>query len=301
MLVSSLHAWDIVITGNKDVSEKQIRAALHSIGLDRGAFIPRIDVSDINSRIVRALPELSSASLHIDGTVLYLDVIERVRPPEKADLTGVYDVIAKHDGVITHIETYNGRAAVREGDAVTEGQVIISGVFTAGDDPYLEIATHARGKAYAYYYREFVYTVPLEHTFMRPTGKTDVKTVFNVFGAEIRTFMGELFPFEHYGSSVETHRLTLGPLRLPASKTVITTEEYAAEKVRLTPDAAREIALEAFEAWCANDIEGKVEDIEFKTEYDDAADCVTLYGSVKVTAEIGVESERDIMRNNLLN
>ncbi|MBP5657152.1 MAG: sporulation protein YqfD [Clostridia bacterium] len=301
MFVSSLFAWDIVVTGNTNVSEKQILASLDSLGVDIGAFIPRIDVSDVNSRLVLALPELSSASLHIDGTVLYVDVIERVRPPEKAERSGVYDVVAARDGVITDIETYNGRAVVKPGDTVSAGQVLISGVFTIGDDPCLEAATHARGKVTAYYYREFVYTVPLRYVFRIRTGRTEEKTVYRVFGNEIRLFLGELFGYEHFEASVKTYDITLGPLKLPVSKTVITVEEYAPETVSLTPDQAREKALEAFEAWYSNDLEGAAEDIEYSTEYDVFAGCVTLYGSVKVTSEIGAERENNLIGNNLLN
>ncbi|MBQ6183687.1 MAG: sporulation protein YqfD [Clostridia bacterium] len=301
MLVSSLFAWDIVITGNSDVSERQILASLDSLGVDIGAYIPRIDVSDVNSRLVLALPELSSASLHIDGTVLYVDVIERVRPPEKAERSGVYDVVAARDGVITDIETYNGRAVVKPGDTVSAGQVLISGVFTVGDDPCLEAATHARGKVTAYYYREFVYTVPLRYVFRTRTGRTEEKTVYRVFGNDLNLFFGELFGFEHFDAAVTTYDITLGPLKLPVSKTVITAEEYVTETVTLAPEEAREKALEAFEAWYSNDLEGIAEDIEFSTEYDVFANCVTLYGSVKVHSEIGVERENDLIGNNLLN
>ncbi len=301
MFISSLHAWEIVITGNSSVSESRILYMLRTFGVERGSYIPGINVSEVNSKMITALPELSSASLHIDGTSLRLDVIERVRPPEMTDRSGVYDVVAAHDGVVTGIEAYNGRALVKAGDTVTRGQVLITGVYTAGDDPYLEVATHARGKVTAYFYAEFVYTVPLKHDFLSPTGKTDVKTVYGVFGSEYRTFLGELFRFEHYGADVRTDGVYLGPLKLPITRAVITAEEYKAETVMLTPDAAREKALEAFEAWYSNDVEGRIEDIVFRTEYDDAAGCVTLRGSVKVTADIAEERENDVIGNNLLN
>ncbi|MBP5155016.1 MAG: sporulation protein YqfD, partial [Clostridia bacterium] len=229
IFVSTLFAWEIEITGNKNVSEKEILFVLEELGVKSGAFIPAIDVGGTNDRLVSALPELSSASLHIDGTKLCVDVIERVRPPEKANTAGVYDVVAARDGIVTRMEAYNGRPEVKAGDTVVKGQVLISGYYTAGDDPRVDIATHASGKVTAEYYKEFVYTVPLDHRFRSYTGKVEKRVVYGMFGGEIKAYMGKAFPFALFEAELDVKNLTLGPLKLPVTKTTLTLREYEYE------------------------------------------------------------------------
>ena len=294
IFVSTLFAWEIEITGNKTVGEKEILYALEELGVKSGSFIPAIDVGGTNDRLVSALPELSSASLHIDGTKLCVDVIERVRPPERADVSGVYDVVAAHDGIVTRMEAYNGRPEVKAGDTVVKGQVLISGYYTAGDDPRVDIATHASGKVMAEYYKNFVYTVPLGFRLRSYTGKTEKRVEYSLFGKEIKTYLGKAFPFALFETDIDIQKLTLGPLKLPVTKTTLTTREYVYETLTLTREQAEQKALGAFEAWCAADLEGKCKSRYYSMEYDEMTKSVTIYGTAGVSADIAQEQPHGV-------
>ena len=50
-----------------------------------------------------------------------------VPPPETAVLTGHADVVAAEDGVIKRLTAFAGTPAVKEGDFVRAGQVLIEG------------------------------------------------------------------------------------------------------------------------------------------------------------------------------
>jgi len=294
MFVSSLFAWEINVTGNGSVSDAAILCALERMGVYVGAFIPDIDVSGVNGRLVCELPELSSANLHIDGTSLCVDVIERVRPPVKIDVSGVYDVIAAEDGVVRSLEIYSGRAAVAVGDTVVKGQVLVNGVYTAGEDPSVDIATHARAAVRAEYIKSFVYSVPLDFAERRYTGRTDEKTVIYVLGRPYKLFMGEPYVYEHFDAAAVTESVSVFSLKLPVTKTTLRVSEYVYDVRRIGVEEAREKALRAFDAWCANDTEGRITDKRFKTEYDLAADCVTIYGEVTLEGDIACERRSDV-------
>ena len=289
MFAASLYAWEINITGNRAVSDGAILSALERMGVCVGAFIPDIDVSGVNGRLVNELPELSSASLHIDGTSLCLDVIERVRPPERTDVSGVCDIVASRDGVVTSLEVYSGRAAVAVGDTVVKGQVLVNGVYTAGDDPFADIATHARAAVRAEYIQSFVFSVPLDFAERRYTGRTDEKTVLYVLGKGFRLFMGEPYVYEHFDAASVTESVSLFSLKLPVRKTTLRVDEYVYDVRRLSVEEAREKALRAFEAWCANDAEGRITNKKYKTEYDRMGDCVTIRGEVTLEGDIACE------------
>ena len=57
---------------------------------------------------------------------------EAVQPPELTQEEGHYHVVSKADGIVTRVETMDGEAAVKEGDTVTEGEILISGTVTHG-------------------------------------------------------------------------------------------------------------------------------------------------------------------------
>ena len=294
IFVSTLFAWEIEITGNKTVGEKEILYVLEELGIKNGSFIPSIDVGGTNDRLVSALPELSSASLHIDGTKLCVDVIERVRPPERVDASGVYDVVAAHDGVVLRVEAYNGRPEVKAGDTVVKGQVLISGYYTAGDEPRVVIAAHASGRVVAGYFKEFVYTVPLDFRVRSYTGRTEIRTEYGLFGGEIRTYLGKAFPFALFEAELNVQKPALGPLKLPVTKATLTLREYSYETVSLTRDQAEEKALGAFEAWCDEDIEGKCESRYYIMEYDENTNSVTIRGTAAVSADIAEEQAHGV-------
>lgn len=53
---------------------------------------------------------------------------ERVNPPELLDERTPTNVIARRAGFVLEVRDWNGIAAVLPGSAVTEGQLLISGV-----------------------------------------------------------------------------------------------------------------------------------------------------------------------------
>ena len=78
-------------------------------------------------------------------------VREAVQPPELTQEEGHYHVVSKADGIVTRVETMDGEAAVKEGDTVTEGEILISGTVSMeppmySDQPVRYYQTHARGR-----------------------------------------------------------------------------------------------------------------------------------------------------------
>lgn len=90
-------------------------------------------------------------SLNLHGTRLEVQVREAVQPPELTQEEGHYHVVSKADGIVTRVETMDGEAAVKEGDTVTEGEILISGTVSMeppmySDQPVRYYQTHARGR-----------------------------------------------------------------------------------------------------------------------------------------------------------
>ena len=59
-------------------------------------------------------------------------------------------------------------------------------------------------------------------------------------------------------------------------------------------ETAKENALAAFKAWCANDLEGRLESADYTIEYDKEANRVTIRGTAAIIADIAEERERAV-------
>ena len=284
MFVSSLFVWDVRVTGNAVISSSRILAELKSHGVCVGTFIPGINAPQAGTKLLISMSELSSAYVNINGTIITVDVIERRFKPDITFDDGYNNVVASDDGVIVGVEAYSGKPVVSHGDVVTKGQTLICGSYLYGAET--EILSNARGKVLAEVKKTFVYTVPLSFPCREYTGRTDVKTSYNVLGKNFDTFYGPPSAFGLFDADVKNERLSLLFLSLPVTKSTLTLREYRTSTVRLTRRDAEKQAEKAFLAWCVNDVDGELISKDSKYIYDPASDSVTIVGRVNVITDI---------------
>ena len=194
--VLSQFVLTIQVTGNERVSTAVIRNQLRQLGVRPGVYGPGLDRKQLAQQALLGLEDLAWMGLNLHGTRLEVIVRETIEPPEGIDETGYFDVVAEADGVVTHVEAELGDAAVREGDTVAAGDVLISGLVTMAPPPYsdaptLYYETHARGRIWARTWRTLESVTPL-------TVQEKVST-----GAERTTWYLELLgrPFKIFGKS----------------------------------------------------------------------------------------------------
>lgn len=128
LFLGSFFVWDYQITGNETVPEERILRALEQCGVGIGSFGLALDGEDIRNQVLLEIPELSWVAVNVSGCRAEVQVRERVEPPELLDETTPSNVVARRSGLVLEIRDWNGMAAVQPGTAVTEGQLLISGV-----------------------------------------------------------------------------------------------------------------------------------------------------------------------------
>lgn len=128
LFLGSFFVWDYQITGNETVPEERILRALEQCGVGIGSFGLALDGEDIRNQVLLEIPELSWVAVNVSGCRAEVQVRERVEPPELMDETTPSNVVARRSGLVLEIRDWNGMAAVQPGTAVTEGQLLISGV-----------------------------------------------------------------------------------------------------------------------------------------------------------------------------
>lgn len=126
--IMSNHIWVVNIHGNTTVDDEKISEVFSDAGLNLGVRKNKFDASDINSDAVPSIGELSWASINIDGSVAEIEVREALQRPSLEKYYGTSNLIASKDGQVEIIEPYKGAAAVKGGQTVMQGSLLVSGV-----------------------------------------------------------------------------------------------------------------------------------------------------------------------------
>lgn len=127
LICSSLFIWEIDIRGNEALSDGEILRALSEAGVDYGSFWPGMNVETIRSDTQMRLPEIGWMAINVSGSRAVVLVRERREKPEIYSAREASDIIASRTGIIRRVSTLNGMALAQIGDAVTEGEMLISG------------------------------------------------------------------------------------------------------------------------------------------------------------------------------
>lgn len=127
LLVSSLFIWQIDIYGSHSMSRGEILRALEDSGLDTGVFWPGLKADDIRSRVMQRLPQIGWMAVNISGSRAVVLINERVDKPEIYEEGRAADLTASKTGLVRRVSVLRGNAAVEPGQAVTEGELLVSG------------------------------------------------------------------------------------------------------------------------------------------------------------------------------
>ena len=136
----------VEIRGCETVQESRVHRALDDLGVCFGAWGPSLDARQIRNGMLLLVPELRWVGVNWSGMRASVQVAERDRAKAPLDRTSAANLIACTDGVVTHMEVYNGQAVCAPGDAVRKDQILISGVV---DLERLRVTTRALGEVYA--------------------------------------------------------------------------------------------------------------------------------------------------------
>ena len=126
-LVSTLFVWDIEVRGNKRLSRAEIMRALEDCGLGCGSFWPSLSSDMIRSKMLLRLPQLGWMSVNVCSSRAIVLIEEREEKPVIYNEAGAADIAAAKTGIIRRVSVLRGKAIVEPGQAVTEGETLVTG------------------------------------------------------------------------------------------------------------------------------------------------------------------------------
>ena len=136
----------VQIEGNTHVESRRILESAARCGIAFGASRREIRSEKIKNALIECIPELSWVGVNTYGCTAVISVRERVKESDTENIHGVSSIVASCDGVIRQITVLQGNRVCSVGQAVTKGQVLISGYTDCGISIQ---ATAAKGEVFA--------------------------------------------------------------------------------------------------------------------------------------------------------
>ena len=129
------------VIGNNQIDTERILEKAEICGLSFGADRRKIRSEKIKNALLSEIPELQWVGVNTRGCLAEITVQERVLPARDQGALPVGNIVASRDGVITEIVTTRGTALCRPGQAVSKGQLLVSGYTDSGFALRAEVAS----------------------------------------------------------------------------------------------------------------------------------------------------------------
>ncbi len=158
--VMNCFIWEINISGNKETKIENIIKSAEERGLLKGTRARKHFVQNIEWYILKENSNLSSVEINIQGSVANILVNEQKKADKMVpdDDTPV-NIVASRYGVIRKMNVFDGKEAVKIGDAVMKGDLLVSAVY---EDSHKKLTLkHARANVIA----ETDYSIKIELPF----------------------------------------------------------------------------------------------------------------------------------------
>ena len=292
-LLSSV-IWFVQIQGIQQLDQALITEVLKIAGVEPGVWRSSVDPRELEKYLMLNLPQLAWVGVRLRGTLLEVTIVEKVEVPVDERVPG--DIVAGKNALVTQIIPFAGRVRVEEGEAVTEGQILIDGSLDAYESPgqgvggrYLRAAGVIKGRVW---YRGFG-EARLVSEISQRTGQTCTGHQLSV--GPWRWHWGVSMPsFPLYEEEVKVQRPTLARFNweLPIEFRTIDYYELETYKMETDLEVAKEMVLhqswEAIQARLTPGVEILSDEVEIITEDHNGDILVRARRIVEVHEEIGV-------------
>lgn len=218
----SSFVWFVEVTGNVTVKDTEVLEVARKAGLSAGVLKWNLDTKKVEKAIEDNLTKVSWAGVHVKGTRVVVEIVEKKLPPEGVDNNPTH-IVAEKDGLIKEILVLRGHPAVEEGQTVKKGQVLISGEIpmpgvneeTTGEERKEEEQArqgqpqyvHAQGIVRARVWYEGYGEAALVEEGTRRTGNEVSRVCIKIRDKEIILAGPEKIPFKKYYQDINTKRL----------------------------------------------------------------------------------------------
>ena len=251
------YVWEVEIVEEDGVKIEDFTESLAELGVKAGARKSKIDILDVQEKLLKRYPQLSWVSVNIFGDKVQVEYTPAKTAPEIKAGNITSNIIARKSGKIVLVEGYKGTNIVKEGAYVAEGALLISGVKINADGT--ETFSEASGKVFAETRNAFSVSVP-DSSEVLVTTEDYHRYSFNFFNLKI-----PLGFFDKGTLKCETDMMLKGKSAiLPVGMMREDSLETEKVQVKLTESEAVLLNLNK----CISEKRGNFDDVKFlKIEY----------------------------------
>ncbi|QGU95500.1 sporulation protein YqfD [Clostridium bovifaecis] len=178
----STFIWNINIITENNVTPYEIRSQLKALGIGPGISKSKIDVYDLEEKVIKNNSDIMWVRARIEGAKLNISIAERQEPPGFIIDNSPCNVVAKKDGEIIRLYSAAGTAIVKGGDVVKKGDVLVKGEQGKEGGTY---QVHAEAEVIARTFYEEKIQVPIRYVSRERTGKKDENLYVEILGKKL--------------------------------------------------------------------------------------------------------------------
>ena len=254
-ITMSNFVWNIEIIGNKKIDKEELIECLNENGLKIGSNKNKIDTSKIINNIRLERDDIAWVGINLKGTNAIVEIKESDKAPEILDEKDYCNIVSDRNAMITKLNIQNGTSAVKVGDIVKPGDILVSGHMEGKYTGYRYVHSQADIEAKVWYSKKEKFF--LNQEIQVPTGATEKKYTLNLNNFKIN-FYKTLSKFKNYDTINESKKIILfSNFYLPIEIIKTVNYEYNKQQRTYTEEELVEIATDKLEEDLNEEIDNK--------------------------------------------
>ncbi len=118
--------WYVRVSGTRHLEKAEVLALVEEMGVRPGVWKWKVKLPELEEELPRRHGSIAWAGLRFRGSLLEIEIVEHLPGIISDDRPA--DLVASKDGLIERIVVVDGKAAVKVGDTVSRGDLLIEGV-----------------------------------------------------------------------------------------------------------------------------------------------------------------------------
>ena len=288
IIVLSNFIWNIEIEGDESIPKEEIMELVKNEGLEIGAFKGKVDTKEIINKIRLERDDVSWVGIDIEGTNAIIKLVKADEKPEIINEEEYCNIVADRDATILKVSAQNGTPLVKEGDTVTNGDIIIAGWM---EGKYTgKQYVHAQGEVQA----KVSYTT-IEKVYLKETKKVETGESENRYSVKINNFQINLLKtlpkFQKYDTIEENKKLKLfSNFYLPLEIVKYTYKEYEEQLVVHSFEEAKQIGIDRAKESLQEELDGK-EILDKQVKVTSEPEYIEVEVTYEVKENIGIKEK----------
>lgn len=287
--LSSAFVWNVDISIEDNEELANIREDIENAGLRSGVLKNKIDTKEIINKIRLEREDVAWMGIELKGTNAIVKLVKADKAPEIVDESEYCNIISNKTGIITKISAQEGTAAVKVGDTIKEGDVLING-WMEGKFTGVRYV-HAKGEIEAKVWYTKSKKIPYNLTETQETGNEENKYRIKFGNFEIN-FPKKYSKFKIYDTIETENKIRLfSDFYLPISIVKTTYKEQEEIQKAYTVEDAKNLGIKELEEELEKEIENKDNIVNKNINTYEQEDGALVYVTYEVLENIGTNEK----------